>query len=75
MDRQELEDELIMRAGASGGEILNELGMIICKKKDTADRINKQQWMSVVRSILGRHAELLAEYEKRERELDDEIPF
>jgi hypothetical protein len=75
MDRQELEDEMILRAGANGGEILNELDMIICKENDTSQRINKQQWLTFLRSVISKQAELQSEYEKRERDLDDDIPF
>lgn len=75
MERQELEDEMILRAGANGGEILNEIDMIICKENDTSQRINKQQWLTFLRSVISKHAVLQPEYEKRERDLDDDIPF
>lgn len=75
MDRQELEDEMILRAGANGGEILNELDMIICKENDTSQRINRQQWLTFLRSVISKQSELQSEYEKRERDLDDDIPF
>lgn len=75
VERQELEDEMILRAGANGGEILNEIDMIICKENDTSQRINKQQWLTFLRSVISKHAVLQPEYEKRERDLDDDIPF
>ena len=75
MDWQPHEDERILRAGANGGEILNEAGLIICHKDDTSRRMTKGQWLSFLRSVLGKHAELEAEYANRYEELNDDIPF
>ena len=75
MDWQPHEDERILRAGKDGGEILNEIGLIICLKDNPARKITKDEWLSFLRSVIGKHAELEPEYKNRFEELNDDIPF
>lgn len=65
IDTNEREDQLLRRAGKSGGQYLEQI--------DSYDlrHLTQEQWTNFIRTIIGSWAEVKA----AEKALDDEIPF
>ena len=74
MDMTKLEDEMLLTMGKAGGKVLNELEMVIRTKSGTD--ITKDQWLSVLRSMVSKLSEIRPDYYlEKKQDLDDEIPF
>ena len=65
IDANEREDELLRRAGKSGGQYLEQINSYDLR------HLTQEQWTNFIRTIIGSWAEVKA----AELVLDDEIPF